>query len=291
MADRSRWTVAVAAACSVFLAACGGGRSEEKAGCTHAAVPTSGPGDVDHYFPVDVGRTWTYAFNDGYSQGTQTMTVGNPSTVQGEPVSVFTYTFTTATESGSGSDAYAVRPAGVYRVSSTDAASPAGQILPILVLPFPVQVTNPIQQVACQHLQFVEEGVTFDTDIVASVGISVIQPAITVPAGTFTNVAHVQATINLTMRAQGSTIQAVIYVTDCYAPGVGLISEFTMITIDGYEVGAETLYLTSYAPLTRVAAPTGTRSLAVVPNRPDPSADTSEELALRLARRLARMYR
>lgn len=291
MANRSRWTVAVAAACSILLAACGGGRTEEKAGCTHAAVPTIGPGDVDHFFPVDVGRTWTYASNDGYSQGTQTVAVGNPSTVQGEPVSVFTYTFTSGAESGSGTDEYAVRPAGVYRVSTTDAAPPAGQILPILVLPFPVQVTNPIQQVACQHLQFVEEGVTFDTNIVESVGIPAIQLAITVPAGTFTNVAQIQATIDLTMRAQGSTIKAVINVTDCYAPGVGLISEFIMTTIDGYEVGAETLYLTSYAPLTSVAAPTGTRSLAVVPNRSDPAANTSEELALRLAHRPARISR
>lgn len=294
MAKSTRWTVAVAAACSVLLIACGGGSSEEKAVCTHASVPTTGPGDVDHYFPVDVGRTWTYATCCS-GPGTQTVTVSTPTTVQGEPVSVFTNTwtidtYTNGTVSGSGSDAYAVRPAGVYLVSSTDATAPLDQALPFLVLPFPVQVPDQTQQVTCQHLRLAEEGVTFDTDIVVSFRSVVIQPSMTVQAGTFTDVAYVLRVIELTMRAGGTTTTGEIGVSEWYAPGVGLIKEEATLILEG-GMWTDGIELTSYAPLSTVGAPTGIRSLAVATDRAVPFSRSPEELALRVARRIARIYR
>lgn len=52
----------LAATVALTLAACGGGGGDPvPAGtCQRAAIPSTGPGDTLHYFPAEVGRTWTY---------------------------------------------------------------------------------------------------------------------------------------------------------------------------------------------------------------------------------------
>jgi hypothetical protein len=292
MAMSTCWTVAVAVACSAILAACGGGSSEEQAGCTHASIPSSGPGDVDHYFPVEVGRTWTYdSLDPSLGPGTKDVTVGSPTIVQGQPASVFTTTWTAGTQSGEASDVYAVRPAGVYLVSSTDEISPLDQALPELVLPFPVLVTSAMQQVTCKHLQFVEEGTTIDSDIVVYVSINSLYPSLDMNAGTFFSVAEVLTSVDLVMRSSGTTVTGHIMHVRYYAPQVGMILSSTSAEISGYTSPIEDLWLRSYTTPSPDAVPVGPRTLAAVTDRSIPSPKSPEEVALWVARRLARTYR
>lgn len=281
MAKTTCWTAA-AAACSILIAACGGGGGDPPSGCSHVAAPATGPGDLSHYFPVDVGRSWTYEGRDitygspGTLLGTAIVTVGAPGTVNGEPVSIFT--------SGTTSAEYAVRPVGVYEVSSVS-DPPLDQALPLLVLPFPVQVSAPVQVVACQHLPMVEQGQTLDVDLAVSVDVAAIQPTMTVAAGTFTNVAQVDRVADMTVRAGGQSASGTLIVNTFYAPGVGRILERSLMTIRGSTVENTRVELMSYAPLARLSA--AAPSLAVASERSTPAAGSPEERLLRVARRLA----
>ncbi len=246
MANSMRWTAAVVAACAVYVTGCSGGSSpaaEVAPSCNHAPIPATGPGDLDHYFPVDVGRTWTYDVRDNAGViGTQTVTVASPTTVDGEPVSVFANAWTIGTENGSGTDAYAVRPAGVYLVASTGATAPLDQTLPALVIRFPVQdATEQTEQVACQNLRYVDETGTHVTDLVERVWTSGVLPTDTfVKAGAFAGAVLVSRHIQLT----DGDVE--IWVGDYYAPGVGLILEQAGFYAGGVAVGATGLELTSY---------------------------------------------
>ncbi len=303
MAGTTRWTVAVAAACSVLLGACssdGGGSTEPQGVCTHAAVPASGPGDPQHYFPVDVGRTWTYEatestgpFTPPVFLGTLTVTVGDPTTFRGEPVSVFTDVLTSPRgQKTSGTDTYAVRPAGVYLVAAADVDPPVDQALPELVIPFDVELTQ-TAAVTCQHLRFAIEGETFDVDLVEWVWPIATVAEMTVSAGTFTDVGVVTAQLEMTLRGQGQTIGGHIEASDWYAPGVGLIHEVVHVTARCYgcTVSLDILDLTSYAPVSTVTAAVGPGALDLATALSVPPADPLEALAQRAARRIARLYR
>lgn len=292
MERRKGWNVV--AACAAFLVACGGS-SDPQTVCTHAAVPATGPGDVSQYFPVEVGRTWTYqTCCDG--PGTHVVTVGAPTTLQGEQVSQLEYTWTInpysgGVESGSGVDRYAVRPAGVYLVSSTDASSPVEKALPLLVLPFPVQLPEETLQVTCTHVRVSEGGTVVDADLsVSFMSVSTGLDMTVSGSLEFTDVAYVFRNVELTMRVGGATVPATIGILDWYAPGVGLIKEeVTMITA-GY-MGTDAIELSSYAPPPTAGAPAGPAALAAADDRSGPPEDAPGALALRVARRLGLIRR
>jgi hypothetical protein len=250
-----RRPLALAAALSL-LAACGGGSKEPAASCTHEATSTTGPGDVDHHFPVEVGRTWTYVTSDEDGLGTRTVTVVAPGELAGEPVSVFevtwvTTTFTSQRQSGTLVDRYAVRPGGVSLLarSSSEGDDPVlDQLLPRRVVPFPVQASTPVKQATCTNLRLPADGATVYADVVEYLSIQTVHPTYTIePLGAFSNVAEVWTRLELTLRSGGQTVPGWIQNTSYYAPGVGLISMYTGMQLGPSDYSAAYRTLVAYS--------------------------------------------
>lgn len=227
-------TATVAAA---FTACSGGGHEDSIAAgtCQRAAGASTGPGDTLHYFPAEVGRTWTYL--DESSHDAALVTVSGTQSVGAETASVFT---TTKTGSAASSELVVKRPAGVYVLSDASAEPPFDQLYPALVLPFPVTPMPETELATCRALDvgdLDEDGKTDHADITFTLRVFSVTETATITAGSFVDVAHVQslARIKATTTRSGS-IDVVATEDDWYAKDVGRVVSLLTITIPAFAV-------------------------------------------------------
>jgi len=267
--------------------ACGGDDSSGGT-CTRAPVPATGPGDALGYFPVEVGRTWTYSNQSGTTllPETTTISVSGTEVVDGETVYLFT-----SSNPDDGTELVAKRAAGVYALADPSVEPPLDQMYPSLLLPFPVAPATRQQLVRCSDIDLGdldEDGEVDRGDIQAGLTVySVTEPA-TVIAGSFTT-AHVYTDVTMTVRASSvGTVMLDGIEDDWYAPGVGLVLSLFQVTSGATQLAHETHALISYTvPGAETLPPSaGARSAAVAPGA-TPRGSSVEEAALRILRQFA----
>jgi hypothetical protein len=268
-----------------LLAACGGGSS---AGSCHTlTAPTSGPGDTLDYFPAEVGRSWNYLRGSG---GIVSLEVTGTQQVGSETAAVFLSTSAFTTPSV---EWVAKRPWGAYLLDDGSADPALAGTFPELVLPFPVQPAATVELARCTSIDAGDldgDGRSDRADVVETLTVVSSTESTTVPAGSFTDVAHVRKDLELTVR---STSSGSAFVTasmdDWYAPGVGRVR--LQRTLDaGGTPSSDSFQLDSYAlPGARLApaasAPAAAPIAVRVVARPG-APDSLEAAAGRLADRL-----
>lgn len=274
----------LAATVALTLAACGGGGGDPvPAGtCQRAAIPSTGPGDTLHYFPAEVGRTWTYR-NESSGQ-TAVMTVSGTQVVASETASVFTMT---SAGSATSTELVVKRPAGVYVLSDQSAEPPFDTLYPSLVLPFPVAPMPETQQATCSALDMgdLDGDLRPDkADVTFTLRVFSVTETAPVAAGTFVDVAHVQsiARVHATATTAG-VLDVVVTQDDWFAKDVGRVNSLLTIAVPsiGYSE-QETISLQSWtvpSGAALVAAPLAA-SLGAEPGRPE----RLEATALRVVR-------
>ncbi len=273
--------VAFAVAVSASASSCSsGGDSTPAPACTHAAVPSTGPGDPLDYFPSAVGWTWTYRIES--TGDTATMAVTGTQTVGSEVASVFTSS--TSSDPTPTVELVVERPAGAYVLADPSETPPFDQLYPSLVIPFPVAVTPSAEQVRCSALDAGDldgDGKPDLVDLVASLRVFSITETAGVQAGYFVDVAHVQQVVHVTAHTTASgTLEIDTARDDWFAPGVGRVVSLATISADGLS-SSETTSLVSFSRPGTVATAPGEASPAAAPTDPAPSL---AKLALRLAR-------
>lgn len=278
--DLSRLLAAILA---MTLAACSsGGDDAIPAGtCRRAAVPTTGPGDTLHYFPAEVGRTWTY--RNESSGATALVTVSGTQAVSSETASVFTVT---SAGSAPTTELVVKRPAGVYVLSDPSAEPPFDQLYPSLVLPFPVTPAPETEQATCRALDVGDldgDNRSDQADITFTLRVFSATETATSAAGSFVDVAHVQSLARIKAITTGAgTLDVVATQDDWYAKDVGRVISLLKITIPavGFSQQATTsLQSWTLPPAALVAAPLAA-SASAEPRR----AARLEEAALQVAR-------
>lgn len=264
------------------LAACGGGGDSNPVNtCERAQIPTTGPGDTLHYYPAEVGRTWTY--RNETTSATAQVTVSGTQVVGSETAAVFTVT---SAGSAPQTEIIVKRPAGVYVLSDPSAEPPFDKLYPSLVLPFPVVPTAETPQATCHALDVgdLDGDLKPDTaDITFTLRVFSVTETATVPAGSFVDVAHVQSLARVTAKTTGAgTLDLVVTQDDWFAKDVGRV--LSKLTIDVPAISyteSQTISLQSWTapPAALMAAPLAASS-EVEPGHPE----RLEAVALRAAR-------
>jgi hypothetical protein len=228
MQPHTRHRAGIAALAVVTLAACSSGGGDHPGSCSRAQEPTTGPGDVDLYFPADVGRSWLYSASvTQYGMPTSyqiTVAVTGTQPSGTETASIFT---ATNTQSYSATSQLIVkRPWGVYELSDGSATPPLDQLYPSLVLPFPIVDRGPTLLMQCSNATTVDldgDGKADHVDLVANLSVHTGETA-DVGAGHFDGLVNVQIDAQIT--AHGSSLGTLV-VTDTknewYAAGVGRV--------------------------------------------------------------------
>jgi hypothetical protein len=280
----TRWLLALALVATT--AACGGSSSKPPAsGCTRAAIPATGPGDVSNHFPAGVGSTWSFVVDVSGSPVTRTVTGTQP--VGSETAALFS----TTTSGSTTVEQVVKRPSGVYVLTDASVDPLLAATYPTLILPFPLVVMPATQQATCTNLDIGDadgDGKADLADLTSTLKVLSITETTSVAAGSFTDVAHVQteAIMNLRGTAAGAlTIQATQ--DDWYAPGVGLVVSKVVLTIPGFGSDTQTMSLVTYAVSTAAAASRDSQASPVLPGGRAHRASV-EEAVLEAARRLAR---
>lgn len=235
------------------LAACGG--DSGGGGCRTATAPTSGPGDTLAHFPTEVGRSWQYQLGTG---GTVSLAVTGTVPVGTETAAVFV-TSTSADPTPS-SEWLVKRPWGAYVVDDGSADPALAGTYPELVIPFPVQVTETTELARCTNVDAGDldsDGRGDRADVVETLSVVSITDTAVVPAGTFTDLAHVRKDLQMTVRSSSSgSLTVLASMDDWYAPGVGRVESHRTITVVGGGQSSDTIELVSYAlPSPLLASP------------------------------------
>jgi len=284
MSSGTRFGAVLAALALSSLAGCGGGGGDPPGSCTRAAIPTTGPGDVDSYFPADVNRTWTYQVTEtGYGSYQFTNSVIGTTPVGTETAYVFT---TTDTIGGYSSQLIVKRLAGVYELSDGSAEPPLDQLYPSPVLPFPVVDQPPTLVVSCSNVAIADldgDGKGDHMDLTAYLGVHTGETA-SVGAGDFTDVANVQTDLTITVNgSSGASMSITTTKNEWYAPGTGRVSVYSVLSApaagvyDEMSAGLQSLFVPAVG-----AVPTTELGLAVgapLASRPASFAEASVQLA------------
>jgi hypothetical protein len=273
------------------LPGCGGSKSSSSGTCQRAAVPATGPGDTLHYFPAEVGRSWTYGvtgtdFGTPVPPGTTSVvSVTGTQVVGGETASLFT------TSASSGPEQVVKRPAGVYVLADPSVQPPLDQLYPTLVLPFPVAPTARTLQVQCTDIDLGDvdgDGKSDRGDITAYLRVISVTETASIQAGAFIDVAHVRTDASVTVRAtKYGTVAINATEDDWYARDVGRVVSRLQMSSSGISVADESHSLISYTvPTAGLAPPRALAQVAAGADLAAPPADGAERAAMRLARQL-----
>jgi hypothetical protein len=268
-----------------------GGSSSSGGTCQRAAVPATGPGDTLHYFPAEVGRSWTYGvtgmdFGTPVPAGTTTtVNVTGTQVVGGETASLF------ATLGSSGSEQVVKRPAGVYVLADPSVQPPLDQLYPSLVLPFPVAPTVRTLQVQCTDIDFGDldgDGKSDRGDVTAYLSVISVTETATIQAGAFIDVAHVVTDATVTVRGtKVGTVTIVATEDDWYAKDVGRVVSRLQMSSSGMSLVDESQSLISYTlPPAGLVPPRVLAQLPAGADRAAPPAGGAARAALGMARQL-----
>jgi hypothetical protein len=236
------------------LVACGGS-SSSPGSCQYAAPPTTGPGDTLDYFPAEVGRSWV--FQEG-SFGTVTFTVTGTQQVGTETAAVFTSSSNSSPVPSS--ELVVKRLWGVYLIDDGTSDPLTARTYPELILPFPVQVSPTSEQVRCTSIDAGDldgDGRGDRADLVETYSLVSITETAVVPAGSFTDVAHLRKDLWMTLNSSSSgSLSVEASQDDYYARGVGRVAAHRTVTVVGGASQSGIIQLASFAlPTPRLLSP------------------------------------
>lgn len=240
------------------LAGCGGGGGGGGASGTgggnapgvtgNIAAPTSGPGDVQRYFPLDAGNHWNYnlagpspASGAVVVYGLATASV-NTATVTVGGVNATVVNFADTVGDAPSSDDFTSTGGGLTVVASNDPGNPIqSQILPVAVLTFP-PLPGPVSSVTATAIDWGQDlnnsGHHATTSFTQSISVAGSE-TVTVPAGVFPAAVKTVETISGSVLPYGAS-QALAYSgseTQWYAPGVGVVRSTTSVSVAGVSTG------------------------------------------------------
>jgi hypothetical protein len=245
MRSIDRRALAAIAACLAALGACSSDESCDP-GCRRAPVPASGPGDTLHYFPAAVGWTWGYRVQETGALVSTLVTSADP--MGGETV----YAFMTYADAFTATELVAKRPSGAYVVAEPSAEPPFDQLYPSLILPFPVEVRPAAEQVRCSCLDLGDldgDGKSERADLSMTLEVFSVTETREVPAGSFSDLAHVQTAAHVTVRpSSGASVILDALQDDWFARDVGRVVSHVWLGGPLVPPESETLYLTSWTP-------------------------------------------
>jgi len=270
------------------LGACGSKSSDEPGTCERAPVPTTGPGDAFSYFPAELGRTWTY---DIEGTGATDLVRVDSMTVAGNET-VWQFTSVASNDPATlNIEPVVKRPAGVYVLTDPSVTPPLDKVYPTLVLPFPVAVTPKTLQIQCTNLDVGDldgDGRGDRAYIVGYLQVLSVTETAQVGAGSFVDVAHVQTTATVSIRASSyGTVTADATEDDWYAKGVGRVVSLLSLAVDGGPPSMQTESLLSYTVPAAVAAPHPSASRAESGAASSPVPASPEAAAIAMARHVA----
>ncbi len=228
-----------------LLGACGGGGgSSGPAVSGRGFAPTTGPGDVEHYFPTTVGNEWSMNYTAsangaGTVSGVTTLTVAEPRVVLGTSATVLQ-------QSDSRSDGvfesyYSMRPGGITYLGNDD---PSDSVTPYLVpqpfLLFPVEV-GPVSTVTGRQVPFGTDqfGNALLLETTQSYEVAQFEPLDLFCGSYASALKHV-------MTISGSVTDAALHIsipissseTLWFAPGAGIVKHETSVTVDAITTGS-----------------------------------------------------
>jgi hypothetical protein len=211
---------------------------------------TTGPGDMQNYFPVTQGNTWNY-------EVTATET-GFPTTTSYESISIAgTKQFNGVTAvvlktAVTGAEEYLYKNSrAVTYLGNTDPADPiTNQLVPYQAMLFTLQPGSSFVQANKAGVVYGEDldgDMRNETATVKSiVTVKNLEP-VTVPAGTFSNCARIvtDLTLAVTLSSNKARITVTAVQNQWFAPGIGPVQTVTVTTASNYS-STETEKLTGY---------------------------------------------
>lgn len=249
----------------------GGGRQWE----------VTGPGDTENYFPFAVGNTWTYretssasgaaAFKSGAASSTVsskllnligkhtkrfavakspavnfiTTTITGTKVVNGVTVTVFT---------SGGEESYYLKDSNgiTYYGNNDPTATLTAQLVPYQMVNFPIEPGSSFVQVNKTGLDVGEDldgdGKNETADAYSTVTVVGFE-SVAVPVGNFPDCARIETNLTLTVKLSlyNTTVTARGVDTTWVAPGIGIVKETTVVTVDNSSYSeTETYELTGY---------------------------------------------
>lgn len=208
---------------AALAGACGGGGGGTGAG---GNLPTA-----DDYFPLDTSDVWYY---DSAGGSVTEVRVTGTRMVNGRIVFVVAST----DASGTSEELYEKASAGVTRVPATGASAIeiAGAKVPALQLPLVAGESRvPLDQSGVDVGDLDGDGRTDSASLRAEVTVVGFE-ALSTPAGSWANVAHVRTVVTEVITISGTSRTVTVTGTsdDWYAPNVGQVrSEYTVVGPDG----------------------------------------------------------
>jgi hypothetical protein len=213
------------------------------------------------------------------------MTVTGTQVVGTEIASVFTST--TTSDPTPTNELVVKRPGGVYVLSDPSTEPPFDQLYPSMILPFPLAVVAPTEQVSCHALDVGDldgDGRADHADLVVSPRVFSMAETADVQAGHFADVAHVQITAHVTVTATiGGTVVVDATQDDWYARDVGRVVSRVILTAPGMSQSSTSSLLSWTVPM--AADGPATVQALTRPASARSRAPRLEDAALQLARR------
>lgn len=225
------------------LTACGGGGSGVSSTNVSDSVhpQTAGPGDVEKFFPLTQGDTWTFRVTTNETgkaavTDTQTMKMTGTKTVDGYETNIMTFT---GSSGGAVEEEYYLKTgAGLYYFGSNTSSFVDKAIIPYQAFRFPLQLDDTFVQLNSSRLDFGEdldgdgrnEGVSIRTEVKVA-GFETV----TVDAGTFPDCARIETIITETLYLSKSGTQVIATGSEIYwyAPTAGPIKKHFGYTVQG----------------------------------------------------------
>jgi uncharacterized protein (DUF2141 family) len=201
-------------------------------------MPTAGPGDVMNYFPITAGNTWTFSGTESTSTSptttlyTNVVTTGT-NTING--VLATTFSQTNSENFGPIVDYLLKDSNGIISLGNNDATDlVTQQLVPYWLVKFPLSgsfvSTNMFGLDSGVDLD--GDGINEKVDINTTVSVVSTSETVTVPAGSFLNVLHIDQNSMFTFHL--STNGALVTVHELqsawYAPNVGPLKSVDSIT-------------------------------------------------------------
>lgn len=209
---------------------------------------TQGTGDIGNYFPLAQSNSWNYQGTRSQS-GMPTESYANTVNVNGTAViNGSASTILTSSDSGgdhTSMDEYVVKDTSrlLYLGNNNREDRLTPVLIPYTTLHFPLHMNSRFKQVSANNLSLDidGDGISETVDVASTVSVIDFED-LTIPVGSFTNVAKVQT--ETTLRAvNGITISGTE--TMWLAPGVGLVKKHSSASSTGVTI-TSTEELTSY---------------------------------------------
>lgn len=243
---------------AVGVTACGGGGGGSDDGPPPPTVtgntfaPTTGPGDVEGYFPASLGNQWFLEYSGAESgaasvSGLLSMSVTGTKPVLGANATIL-YQEDVTGELGSVENYYGISPGGITYLGNNDATDDlTPRLLPWVQLLFPVNLGT-VSTVTGTNLPIGTDnaGNTLTLDVTQRVQNAAFE-SVNVPAGSFTRALKQVTTIDGTVRnlRLNQSVDISGEEVNWSVPGVGIVKSTSSVSVD-VESSSSTAQLRGY---------------------------------------------